>query len=189
MSGDPRVKLGLTLETGVATDCKKTLQFFPTPPELAALVAIRSHVRGCSVLEPSAGHGALAKACVNEGAMLAKAESWYSAQKIAEEIIERMQASTLGWVHRSDALRKQDLTGTARRRLLPALEMFPEDIGIYFHLACYECALENISQARSHLLDALNLAHSQECSDDWKKQVLGNEDLKPLWGLWDEVEI
>jgi len=67
-SGDPRAKLGLTLATGVSVDTKKTFQFFPTPPELAALVAIRSHVRGCSVLEPSAGHGALATACVNEGA-------------------------------------------------------------------------------------------------------------------------
>ena len=67
-SGDPRVKLGLTLTTGVAMDSKKIFQFFPTPPELATLLAIRSHVRGCSVLEPSAGHGALVKACINEGA-------------------------------------------------------------------------------------------------------------------------
>lgn len=59
--------------------------------------------------------------------MWAKAECWYDAQKIAEEIIERMPASTFGWIHRSDALRKQDLPGTARMRLLPALEMFPED--------------------------------------------------------------
>ena len=67
-SGDPRAKLGLTLTTGVSIDAKKAFQFFPTPPELAAIVAIRAHVRGCSVLEPSAGHGALAKACINEGA-------------------------------------------------------------------------------------------------------------------------
>ena len=67
-SGDPRTKLGLTLATGVAMDSKITFQFFPTPPELAALVAIRAHVRGCSVLEPSAGHGALVKACIAEGA-------------------------------------------------------------------------------------------------------------------------
>ncbi len=67
-SGDPRVKLGLTLATGVAMDSKKAFQFFPTPPELATIVAIRAHVRGCSVLEPSAGHGALVKACIAEGA-------------------------------------------------------------------------------------------------------------------------
>jgi hypothetical protein len=47
----------------------------------------------------------------------------------------------------------------------------------------------NISQARAHLIDALNLAYAQKCSDDWKKRVLENEDLKPLWGLWDEVAI
>ncbi len=66
-SGDPRAKLGLTFTTGVSTDLKKAFQFFPTPPELAASVAIRAHVRGCSVLEPSAGHGALVKACTQEG--------------------------------------------------------------------------------------------------------------------------
>jgi len=66
--GDPRAKLGLTLATGVAMDDKKTFQFFPTPPGLANIIAIRAHVRGCSVLEPSAGHGALVKACIAEGA-------------------------------------------------------------------------------------------------------------------------
>jgi len=66
--GDPRAKLGLTLATGVSVDEKKQFQFFPTPPGLANIIAIRAHVRGCSVLEPSAGHGALVKACIAEGA-------------------------------------------------------------------------------------------------------------------------
>ena len=62
-SGDPRVKLGLTLATGVAVDEKQLFQFFPTPPALAARAAQRLHADGdCTVLEPSAGHGALAEA-------------------------------------------------------------------------------------------------------------------------------
>ena len=121
--------------------------------------------------------------------MLAKAECWHNAEKIAEEIIELEPASTFGWIRRSDALRKQDLTGTARMKLLPAAETFPEDIAIRYNLACYECVLGNIGQAKSYLLDALNLAHDQKCTDEWKKKMLGDEDLKPLWGLWDAVEI
>jgi len=66
--GDPREKLGLALETGEVVDEKKKYQFFPTPKELAARVVDRADVSGKTVLEPSAGHGALAVACLERGA-------------------------------------------------------------------------------------------------------------------------
>ena len=65
---DPRIKLGLTLETGVAVDEQKLFQYFPTPPALAAQVAELADVAGQLVLEPSAGDGALVKACLAEAA-------------------------------------------------------------------------------------------------------------------------
>ncbi len=58
-ASDPRAKLGLILETGVAVDGKKLLQAFYTPPELARRVVEKACVTGGSVLEPSAGGGAL----------------------------------------------------------------------------------------------------------------------------------
>lgn len=67
-AGDPRPKLGLMLETGVSVDEKKLRQEFYTPPDLAHNIAATARVRGCSVLEPSAGHGALADACMTQGA-------------------------------------------------------------------------------------------------------------------------
>jgi predicted RNA methylase len=67
-STDPRIKLGLAVQTGTAVDEKKKFQFYPTPPELAARVAERARLRACSVLEPSAGHGALVFASMNAGA-------------------------------------------------------------------------------------------------------------------------
>lgn len=66
--GDPRQKLGLMLETGVAVDEKKRDQAFFTPPELANRLAEVANVKGCEVLEPSAGLGALADACREAGA-------------------------------------------------------------------------------------------------------------------------
>lgn len=58
---DPREILKGTLETGVATKVKQTLQQFYTPPALARLVVKLARVRdGNRVLEPSAGEGALA---------------------------------------------------------------------------------------------------------------------------------
>lgn len=74
---DARERLGLILTgekvvddspEGVAAAKKKTLQQFYTPEALADLIAQRAGVSGHRVLEPSAGHGALAQACLRHGA-------------------------------------------------------------------------------------------------------------------------
>ncbi len=66
---DPRKKLGLVIETGVAVDEKKLFQAFWTPPALAAEVVQLANVYGQRVLEPSAGRGALVEACAKAGAV------------------------------------------------------------------------------------------------------------------------
>lgn len=66
--GDPRAKLGLTLETGVAIDEKKKFQAFYTPADVAARVVKMADVTNHIVLEPSAGNGALADVCLVAGA-------------------------------------------------------------------------------------------------------------------------
>ena len=121
--------------------------------------------------------------------LLAKADCWHNAEKIAEEIIKLEPESTFGWIHRSEALRKQDLIGTARMKLFPALVIFPEDIAIRYGLASFECLLGNIPQGKIYIIEAFNLAYDQKCADEWKKRMLSDEDLKPLWVIWDEVEI
>lgn len=65
---DPRPRLGLALESGVAVDEKKKFQAFYTPQGLAARVVSLANVNGCVVLEPSAGEGALALECQRAGA-------------------------------------------------------------------------------------------------------------------------
>ena len=67
-SGDPRPKLGLMLESGVAVDEQKKYQAFYTPEKLAYQVAGLAMVRGHVVLEPSAGQGALIDACLGHEA-------------------------------------------------------------------------------------------------------------------------
>jgi hypothetical protein len=121
--------------------------------------------------------------------LFAKMECWDKCEQIAEEIVELEPESPFGWIHRSYALHEQKLTGMARMKLLPALEVFPEEITIRYNLACYECVLGNISQAKTYICEAFNLAHDQNCTDEWKQQMLADEDLKPLWRIWDEVEI
>lgn len=65
---DPKERLNITLESGVVVDKKKLRQAFYTPDSIADEVAILAQVDGRSVLEPSAGDGALARACVKFGA-------------------------------------------------------------------------------------------------------------------------
>lgn len=77
---DPRERLGLAVEKGVAEfdtsvaaphikakAKKKDYQAFYTPSELAAHVVELADVKDYTVLEPSAGEGALAQACVEAG--------------------------------------------------------------------------------------------------------------------------
>jgi len=65
---DPRARLGLALASGTVVDEKKNRQAFYTPQAVADEVAILAEVGGYLVLEPSAGEGALAKACLRAGA-------------------------------------------------------------------------------------------------------------------------
>ncbi|MEO7933241.1 MAG: SAM-dependent methyltransferase [Chthoniobacterales bacterium] len=66
--GDPLVKLGIALETGVVVDEKNERQAFYTLRALAMQIAQMAMVAGEMVLEPSAGGGALADACMEMGA-------------------------------------------------------------------------------------------------------------------------
>lgn len=68
---DPREVLGLALDKGSIVDTKKQMQQFFTPPETAEYVIERAELEpGMSVLEPSAGEGALAVRARDEGAIV-----------------------------------------------------------------------------------------------------------------------
>jgi len=67
---DAQPKLIAMLGSGVSVDEKKRDQAFFTPPELARQVARLADVSGRYVLEPSAGRGAIADACIAEGALM-----------------------------------------------------------------------------------------------------------------------
>lgn len=66
--GDPADELDQVLVDGAFYDKKRDLEQFFTPPALARQVVEAASVRGKKVLEPSAGHGALALEAVEQGA-------------------------------------------------------------------------------------------------------------------------
>lgn len=67
-SSDAQPKLLAMLGSGVSVDEKKRDQSFFTPPDLARQVVKLADVQWKTVLEPSAGMGALADACKEAGA-------------------------------------------------------------------------------------------------------------------------
>jgi predicted RNA methylase len=67
-SSDPRMQFDLAAESGIMVDRKVVRQAFYTPAHVAQWVADLADVTGEIVLEPSAGDGALVRACVDEGA-------------------------------------------------------------------------------------------------------------------------
>lgn len=64
----PKEKLGMVLEKGVSVDEKTLYQAFYTPPEVARQAAQLLDCKGLTVLEPSAGAGALIDAALECGA-------------------------------------------------------------------------------------------------------------------------
>ena len=97
--------------------------------------------------------------------MMAKAECWQAFEEIADNLVTLAPESSFGWIHRSFAMHERKRTQEALDNLLPAVDLFPDEILIRYNLACYECVLENIRKAKLHLAEAFDLAHHQNCTD------------------------
>ncbi len=101
---DPRGILGLALETGVVVNEKKERQAFYTPESVANWLGDVADVEGQTVLEPSAGGGALVKGCVVAGAALV------NCIELDEVEAEKLRANKiglkcLGYVQQGDFLK------------------------------------------------------------------------------------
>ncbi len=107
----------------------------------------------------------------------AAAEKWDAALDIAAELIQQEPEDALGWVHRSYALHELKRTAEARDNLLRVVERFPISATIRYNLACYECQLGRLGQAKDWLEKAFELGHAKQM----KLAALDDPDLEPLW--------
>ena len=82
-----------------------------------------------------------------------------------------------GWLHRSVALHELKRTREARDQLLPAVPLFPDSGAIRYDLACYECQLGHLPEAKGWLEKAFAIDHTNSL----KRQALNDPDLEPLW--------
>ena len=103
----------------------------------------------------------------------AAAKKWEAALDIAAAIIRLAPEEPLGWVNRSFCLHEMERTAEARDNLLRVVDKFPGDAIMRYNLACYECQLGRIDQARRWL------EKSFEIGDPRKLKLMALDDPRP----------
>jgi tetratricopeptide (TPR) repeat protein len=107
----------------------------------------------------------------------AAAKKWEATLDIAAALIQLDPDDPLGWVHRSFALHELKRTAEARDNLLRVVDKFPASATMRYNLACYECQLGRLKQAKNWLEKAFEVGESKKI----KLMALGDPDLEPLW--------
>jgi predicted Zn-dependent protease len=107
----------------------------------------------------------------------AKEAEWEQCAHIAEALVVLAPDRPCGWIHRSYALHELNRTGAALKALLPAVSRFPRAAIIPYNLACYNCQMGDLGNARAWL----KMAFCLEGAADLKQTALNNPDLEPLW--------
>ena len=107
----------------------------------------------------------------------AVAKRWEACVQIATTLAELAPDRPSGWIHRSFALHELKRTQEALDNLLSVVARFPKDATMPYNLACYECQLGRLAEARRWLAAAFKLAGSAQT----KSMALQDEDLRPLW--------
>ncbi|MGO9203556.1 MAG: TPR end-of-group domain-containing protein [Limisphaerales bacterium] len=107
----------------------------------------------------------------------AAAKKWEAALDIAAALVRLAPEEAFGWVNRSFCLHELRRTAEARDGLLPVVEKFPDDAIMRYNLACYECQLGRIDQARRWLEKSFEIGDPRKL----KLMALDDPDLEPLW--------
>jgi tetratricopeptide (TPR) repeat protein len=105
------------------------------------------------------------------------AEHWGAALDIAAALIQLDPEDPVGWSNRSHALHELKRTAEARDNLLRVLDKFPGSATMRYNLACYECRLGRLEEARQCLEKAFALGEAR----NMKLAALEDPDLEALW--------
>ena len=108
-----------------------------------------------------------------------QAMQWKAVVTVSRKLVEVDPADDKGWISWAFALRELDRVEEARQVLLQALPSHGKTCGIlHYNLACYECLLGHLPEAKRHLTTAARK------DKQWKASALEDPDLK---ALWDEI--
>jgi tetratricopeptide (TPR) repeat protein len=110
-------------------------------------------------------------------AIYAAAKKWEAALEITATFIQLAPEHSFGWLHRSFSLHELNRTAEARDNLLSVLDKFPDESILRYNVACYECQLGRLEQAKSWLEKAFKMGNPRRM----KLAALHDPDLQPLW--------
>jgi tetratricopeptide (TPR) repeat protein len=113
----------------------------------------------------------------------AAAKRWEATLDIAAALIQLDPEDPLGWANRSYALHELKRTAEARDNLLRVVDKFPSSATMRYNLACYECQLGRLEQAKEWLAKAFKLGEAKKM----KQAALDDPDLEPLWEKIGEI--
>jgi Flp pilus assembly protein TadD len=109
--------------------------------------------------------------------LLASEGQWEACLDIASSLVQRVPDLAFGWIQRSYSLHELKRTAEARDNLLLVVDTFGEEPILRYNLACYECQLGRLAEARNWLRQAF----AQGDAGKIKASALEDADLKPLW--------
>ena len=104
-------------------------------------------------------------------------KKWDAAVELASVLIQIDPEDPVGWVQHSFALHELKRTTEARDNLLRVVDKFPQSTTMRYNLACYECQLGRLDQAKAWLEKAFTLGNPKSMKDS----ALEDRDLEPLW--------
>jgi predicted Zn-dependent protease len=102
-------------------------------------------------------------------------KKWELMQTVAARLATYDPAEVQWSISFALATRRAESIEAAKVILLAASERHPEEALIHYNLACYECQLGNMAQAKERLSRAITL--QKAC----RLMALEDEDLQPLW--------
>jgi Tfp pilus assembly protein PilF len=107
------------------------------------------------------------------------AKKWDSAAEYAVVLLERFPSDPGSWISVAYATRRKPGGGIekAREILSVAQQRFPHEPIIAYNLACYDCQLNRLDDARQWLARAMKLGVPSVI----KQMALDDSDLKALW--------
>ena len=109
----------------------------------------------------------------------AAAGKWDAAAEIAGTLTRLEPEEPGAWISLAYATRRKPGGGIpqARAILIQAQQTFPKETTIAYNLACYDCQLGNLDEAKAWLDKACTLGDVRKI----KHMALQDPDLRPLW--------
>jgi tetratricopeptide (TPR) repeat protein len=109
--------------------------------------------------------------------VLAGLERWEECLELGEALVKAEPKAPHGWTNRSAALYRLNRAQEAFDSLRLAAELFPDEWGIRYELACYCCTLGRLEETLDWLEEAFELGDAKTV----KLMALDDPDLEPIW--------